>query len=285
MNSARAVLFWFVLCAIAIAPIGAARTTEAAADLIEQADAAFDRWSQPFGFFEYRDRLETAVSLWEQALALIPEEDLANHAHLLNRLAQAYFELAEAYLVTSFEREEAYGKGKDYALASLRLDPAFRATWEADGPRAALSSANDVAAIFWYGNALGMWLNYHMLTAITGGVRDVLACYERALELDETYMGGGPHRSLAALIAQAHFFIGRSRHDAIRHYERSIEIDPAYLESYVNYAEHYAGPTQQLALRDELLATLMQLAQDPEIVASWPLYNELAIRRAEAMLQ
>lgn len=163
-------------------------------------------------------------------------------AHVLNRLARAYFELGEAYLVESSEREEAYGKGRDCALVSLRLDPLFGATEESNGFRAALRSASNVQAIFWYGNTLGVWLNYHQITAIFGGVLDVLASYERAIELDETYLGGAPHRSMAALIAQASFVIGKSRQDSVPHYERSIEIDPAYLESYVNYAEHYAKP-------------------------------------------
>jgi hypothetical protein len=89
---------------------------------------------------------------------------------------------------------------------------------------------------------------------------------------------------MTALIAQAHFVIGKSRHDAVPHYERSMKIDPDYLESYVNYAVHYAGPTGDDALYSELLTAAMQLAEDPQVMAAWPLYNELAIRRARAML-
>jgi tetratricopeptide (TPR) repeat protein len=273
-----------VLCLFSLVPVGIAAVSQEAADLIAEADAAFDRWTGVFEFSAYQQRLETAVSLWEQALPLIPEDDASTWAHVLNRLAQAYFELGEAYLVAPTEREEAYGKGKEYALASLRLDPLFGTTEESEGFRAAMYSANDVTAIFWYGNTLGVWLNYHQLTAILGGVRDVLASYERAIELDETYTGGAPHRSMAALIAQAYFVIGKSREDSVFYYERSIEIDPAYLESYVNYAQHYAGPMNEEALHDDLLATAMQLAEDPQIMATWPLYNELAIRRARTML-
>lgn len=276
-----------VLCLSTLVLVGIVAASEDAPEvtaLIAEADAAFDRWTEPFDFAAYQERLETAVALWEQALPLIPEDDAASRAHVFNRLAQAHFELGEAYLVEPAEREQAYGKGKDYALASLRLDPLFGETEDSDGFRAALRSASDVEAIFWYGNTLGVWLNYHQITAILGGVLDVLASYERAIVLDETYLAGAPHRSMAALIAQAHFVIGKSRHDSVPHYERSIEIDPAYLESYVNYAEHYAGPVGEEALRDELLATAMELAEDPLITASWPLYNELAIRRAETML-
>ena len=278
-------LFSLVLAGVTAVLQGASQAAaQEVADLIAEADAGFDRWTEPFEFAAYQERLETAASLWEQALPLIPEDDVASRAHVLNCLAQAYFELGEAYLAEPAEREEAYGKGKDYALASLRLDPLFGATEATDGFRAALRSASDVVAIFWYGNTLGVWLNYHQITAIFGGVLDVLASYERAIELDETYTGGAPHRSMAALIAQAHFVIGKSRQDSVPHYERSIEIDPAYLESYVNYAGHYAEPMGAETLCNDLLATAIALAEDPQVMAAWPLYNELAIRRARTML-
>ena len=287
MKRAGVVLCLFSLTLGGIAAVSQ-EITEAAvrevADLIAEADVAFDRWTEPFEFAAYQERLERAVALWEQALPLIQEDDVASRAHVLNRLAQAYFELGEAYLAEPAEREEVYAKGKDYALASLRLDPLFGETEEMDGFRAALHLASDVTAIFWYGNTLGVWLNYHQITAIFGGVLDVLASYERAIELDETYLGGAPQRSMAALIAQASFVIGKSRQDSVPHYERSIEIDPDYLESYVNYAVHYAKPTGDETLYNSLLATAMELAEDPQVMAAWPLYNELAIRRARMTL-
>jgi hypothetical protein len=199
-------------------------------------------------------------------------------------LTEAHSELGEAYLVEPAAREEAYSNGVDSALASLQLDPLFDETEEADGSRAAPESASDVEATFWYGNTLGVRLNYHQITAILGGVLDVLTSYDRTIELDETYLGGAPQRSMAALIAQAYFVVGKSRHDSVPHYERSMQIDPTSLESYLNYAEHYAGPTGDDAFCNALLTTALELAEDPEIMAAWPLYNELAIRRARTML-
>lgn len=273
------------LCVGLMLVLGLGAMGQTVLELIAGANAAFDRWSTPFEFSAYREKLETAISLWEQALPLVPEDDAAVRAHVLNSLAQACFEMGEAYLFAPAEREATYAKGRDYALASLRLDPAFDITDERDGFRAAVASASDVAAVFWYGNNLGQYFSYNPLTAITGGVRDVLACYERAAELDETYMGGGPHRSLAALIAQAFFVLGKSRDEALPHYERSIEIDPNYLESYVNYAQHYAIPKGMTELASSLLQTLSEKAKDPAVVAAWPLYNTLAIRRAESLLR
>lgn len=144
-----------VLCLFSLILVGIAAVSQEAADLIAEANAAFDRWTGAFEFSAYQERLETAVSLWEQALPLIPEDDAPTRAPVLNRLAQAYFELGEAYLVAGAGREEAYGKGKEYALASLRLDPLFGTTEESEGFRAALYSASDVAAVQRAGDPAG----------------------------------------------------------------------------------------------------------------------------------
>ncbi len=273
-----------ILTAVAVVCGGALAAAQEAGELIQQADAAFDRWTGDFDFAAYQARLEAAIELWEQALPLVPAEDVAVQAHVLNHLAQAHFEMAEAYLFAAKDREAAYAAGSDYALRSLRLNPVFGETEARDRFRAALRSATDVAAIFWYGNNVGQWYNFNWFAAIVeAGVQNVLAAYERAIELDETYLGGAPQRSLAALIAQAYFVLGMSRDDAVPHYERSIEIDPDYLESYYNYAQFYALPTQQTELAASLLRTLDEKAQDPESVGKWPFYNTLAVRRAEPL--
>ena len=252
---------------------------------IAEANRLFDRWSSPFDFDAYEASLGGAIEQWEGALTALPESDVQSRSRVLNRLAQAYFELADGYLGESADRETAYEAGKDAALASLRLDPDFVATETRDGFRAALRSANDPEAIFWYGNALGQWLNYHRLTAIMGGVRDVHASFERALELDEAYDGAGPHRALGSLIAQAYFVIGRTRDDAVAHFARCIELAPHHLEAYVSYAVQYARPTGDRALFDELVGTALTLAEDPTVMAAFPFYNHLSLARARALVR
>ena len=84
---------------------GFSQEAEQAVGLIAEADATFDRWNGPFDFDAYRARLETSIALWEEALPLIPDQDLAVRAHTLTRLAQAYFELGEAYLTDPVEKE------------------------------------------------------------------------------------------------------------------------------------------------------------------------------------
>jgi len=249
-------------------------------ELVADADRLFDRWNGPFDFEAYEDALRSAIDLWESALTGLPEDHVQSRGHVLNRLSQAYFELATGYLTTNNDKEAAYELGKDAALESLRLDPAFDPTEASDGFRAALRSANDVEAIFWYGNTLGQWLNYHQLTAIMGGVKDVAASFERAYELDETYDGAGPHRALGSLIAQAHFVIGRDRAEAVHHFERCTELAPDHLEARVSYVSDYLIPTGDADLAASLLAEVLELAGDPDVMAVYPFYNRIALDRA-----
>jgi tetratricopeptide (TPR) repeat protein len=278
---------WIGVVALVLTSTGARGAADAdPAALMDAAWETYDRWNGAFDFLAYEQPLRTSIDLWEEALRALPEDAVQTRSQVLNSLSQAYFELAEGYLIEPQEREEAYAAGKDAALASLRLDPVFVSTEAQDGFRAALLVARDIAAIFWYGNTLGQWLNYHQLTAILGGVRDVYASFQRSIELDEGYDGGGPHRAMASLIAQAHFVpgIAAAFDDAVFHFERAIELDPTYLESYVNYAEDYAEKIRDGEdLVASLLSTLFELAADPEVMAAHPFYNVRAVRRAERM--
>lgn len=251
--------------------------------LIASADAAFDRWQGTFSFEEYQAQLLQALGDYESALASIPADSIQTQSHVLNKLAQGYFELGMAYLDDRDEQEAAYGKGKDYALSSLRLDPAFVET-EKKSFRAALQLASNVKAIFWYGNNLGRYLNFHPLTALSGGMKDVQASFARAIELDPTYLGGGPWRALGSFLAQVPAFLGGDPQQARAAFDAAIAIDPNYLENYVDDAEYVAMPEQNWDRFCRELGRCIDLADDPGIVAIWPLYNALTVQRARQLL-
>ena len=269
---------------VLVAPGAVTVADAAAADgFVRQARACYDRWSGPFDFDAYEASLRTAIALWEQALPLLPEAAIQSRSATLNSLSRAYFELAEGYLADPSEREAAYEAGKDAALASLRLDPSVVEAEAQEGFRASLRATSDVAAVFWYGNTFGQWLNFHQMTALLGGVRDVAAAFERSVELDGGYDDGGPHRAMGSLLARAYFVVDRRREDAVFHFERAIELDPTYLETRVSYAEHYARPTRDRELYDRLLAGVLADALDPEIMAAHPFYNHRAVDRARTL--
>ena len=254
------------------------------ASLIASADASFDRWSGSFSFSSYETQLRQAIVLYEHALPDVSPDALQTRSHVLDRLAQAYFELGMVYLTNRDEQEKAYSKGKDFALASLRLDPAFVEA-EKDGFRVALHSASDVRAVFWYGNNLGRYLNFHPLTALSGGMKDVQAAFERAIELDPTYLGGGPWRSLGSFLAQVPAFMGGDKDRARAALESAVQIDPSFIENYVDIADYVARPAKDWASFCNEINAALAVEADEGKVAKWPLYNALALQRAHDLAE
>jgi len=131
-----------LLFALIVATSVSVLAASSVGELISRADAAFAR-GEGFSLDSYEPDLREAISAYEQALGLIPEDEVQTRAYVLDRLAQGYFELGFAYLSTDRNaQEEAFRKGKDYALASLRLDPKFVKT-EQESFRAAISGATE----------------------------------------------------------------------------------------------------------------------------------------------
>jgi tetratricopeptide (TPR) repeat protein len=248
--------------------------------LFARADALYDTQNGTFDFVAYEFRLRESISLYEQGLALLPETALPTRSATLNRLARAYFELAQAYIPTGPDQEAAYVAGKDYALASLRLDPAFAAL-EATSFRDALANANDVEGVFWYGTNFGSYLNYHQLEAILGGgMRDVPVCYERAMALDETLLAGAPLRSLGCYLAQVPQFLGGDLVRARELLTRAIAMAPEFLQNAADLSEWVLKPSGETVTLCATLLDVRSRATDPAVMNAWPLYNELALRRA-----
>ncbi len=250
--------------------------------LLAQADALYDPQNGEFVFDAYEGRLRESIRLYEEALGSLAADAVQTRSATLNRLARAYFELAEAYVPKGPDQEAVYVAGKDHALASLRLDPDFVAR-EGASFRDALANANDAEAVFWYGNNLGLYLNYHQLEAILGGgMRDVPVCYERAATLDETFLAGAPLRSLGCYLAQVPSFLGGDIVRAEDLLRRAADIDPAYLENATDLAEWVLKARDDAAFC-ATLADVRTRAADPTVMSAWPLYNTLALQQAEQL--
>ncbi|MBE0635305.1 hypothetical protein IH601_04860 [Candidatus Bipolaricaulota bacterium] len=273
----------FIPLLVIVLAIGHCIQASNADALIAAANQLYDRWSGAFDYAAYQDDLESAIELYEQALDALADDDMDARSTVLVRLSRACFELGEGYLTDSKEVEAIHRLGRDYALAALRIDPDFVST-EQGSFRAALSSAKDVGAIFWYGNTLGRFLEFHRVTAIMGGVRDIQACFERAVELDPTYMDGGPLRSLASFYAQVPGFLGGDMDQAETLFQEAMAVSPTFLESPVNWAEFVLKPRQDWSTFCATLSAVVTRAEDSATMASWPLYSARALERALFLL-
>ena len=250
-------------------------------DRLAEADALYNRWSNGFEFVAYEARLREAIAVWEEVLMSADLGD-GERAGVLVRLSRAWFELAEAYLSVG-DRRGAYANGEAAALGALRTEPEFVRVEAGQGFRAALGAAQDVEAIFWYGNNLGRSLNYDYGRALFGGTRDVLAAFTRAVELDEAYWGGGPHRALANFLAQTPGFLGGDGDRAGVHFARAVEPDPAFIQNHVDWAEFSAGPRRDWDAYCRLVGAALDPGAETAAVQRWPLYTHLASGRARAL--
>lgn len=255
-------------------------------ELIDSGDRNYNRWSDAsFNFETYQQNLETAIEYYEKALPLIPDQKVQTKAYVLNHISSTYFELARAYLDNQTDKASALAKGKDYALESLKLNEKFRNLEGKNGLYEALETVDDIAALFFYGNNLGEYLNFDLGYALSGGPKKVKVLFRKSVELDERYLGGGPHRALAAFLARTPGFFGGDFQASKEHFENSIQLGPDFLENYVNYAEYYAKSMKNWDLFCANIHTVLKKSTDPTVMEKWPLYNTLAVERATNLFE
>jgi len=273
----------FSVLLVALVAVSFVASASDVGELLATADHLYDRWSGDFVYNAYQYDLESSIALYQDVLDQLPEDNAESQLDVLVRLAQACFELGEGYLTVAREVESIHKLGRDHALAALRLDADFVST-EKQSFRAALSGAKDVRAIFWYGNNLGRYLEFHRFTAMAGGVRDIQACFERAVELDPTYLDGAPLRSLASFHSQVPGFLGGDSELAQQLHQQAMTISSTLLENSVNWAEYGMSPNEDAETFCRVLHDVISQSEDADLMAVWPFYNERAVRRAQALL-
>ncbi len=243
-----------------------------------------------------QEELQAGIDAFLAAYKLDPTNKL-----VLNKLAQCYYTLADAFLTEKAAKIAAYQEGDRYGKESLRADPNFVAVEDKDGFIAAVKQATDVRAVYWtYAN----WARKDEFDKIGAIFRNdppkLVALIERALELEPSYLVYGPYRSLGA------FWGGLPRMPAGT-YRKNLEkarsylckvvddpetcsdcgdcpIDPSvndYFENRLFYVEFYL---MEAGKWDRAKAILEEvIAADPG--DTYLLYNPLSQKRAKALLE
>jgi len=209
-----------------------------------------------------RVELERAIAQWEAALAQKPD-DVAIFGHL----ARAYYLLSDGFLrkpedkaayLANMEKGTGYGE-RGLAAAS----PAFKAKVK-DGEKVEeaikLVGRDGLEPMYWYVVNLGKWARAKGLAALLGNKDRAKGVMTRALELDETFFHGAPHRYFGAYWSLLP--VGRDLDKSKQHFERSLAIAPNYAGTKVLMAETYAVKKQDKALFDRLLAEVLALPDD-----------------------
>ncbi len=220
--------------------------------------------------------LERIIGLYEAALAQDPQ----NH-EILIRLAQCWYEWG--VLKPKGAEEEGWRKAADYAFRALGLsglDEALKLSNE--DFQKFLAECRDGRALLWAGHGWGQLLGKMNPFSAFFALPKIRAIYERAMELDPTYMGGSAPQAYGALLANLSDYgvlFGVKLSEAKRYFEWAIEIDPTYLENYVAYAKEYAVRAKDRALFESLLKHVLEAP-----IGNWPFWNRHAKEKAAEYL-
>ncbi len=224
---------------------------------------------------------------------------------LINKLSQAYYSYADAFLRDHPDQRATFLKGKQWGFKSLRMNPTFVAFEERDGFVAAVEAETDVAALFWANANWLRWAEPDILSAIKAGIaKKSLAMSERALALDDTYSTYGSYRALGG------FWQGMPSNPILavftgglmQDYEKVLAsfcalvdepafcegvdglLDPictAYFENRVLFAQYYLIPLEHW---EDAARVLRSVLAEP-IGDLFPLYNGLNQQIASQLLR
>ena len=210
------------------------------------------------------------------------------NTRLLLAGARLYGSYASAFAEDEERAQRLANKALVYARRAMCLQDAelcaasdgkletFRASLDQTG-------AADLAALYGYGVAWASWIeaNADDWNAIAD-LASVEALFERCLELDESYDGGGAHIYLGVMKSLRPAAVGGKPEEARRHFERAIEISAGRnLMVKVLMAKHYARNVFDQELHDELLTAVREA--DVEY-PGYTLANSLAKVEAEQLL-
>jgi len=250
------------------------------ADHFAQGEAAFQERA------DY-ERMTEAIASYEAVLPSLETLPVQSQAFVLNRLAQLHYELTTFSPGDTPEDRDAFQKGKDYGLRSLRLHPGF-AEWEDADFAKAVSFVTEPAALLWTADNWGVLCNYNPIQGLLQ-IGKVRTLYERCLAVDETYWGASAHNALGAILIVTPKVAGGDPEVGRAHLEWAIALSPDYLENRVVYAQYWGftydffGNVNGIRDRDFIEQQLNMVLQDP--VGDWPFWNHEAKKEAEELLR
>lgn len=260
--------------------------------LLSQADQAFRTAVQRVS----QSKLELAIKTYHKALDT-EAINFEQRKKALNRLSKAFYLLANHFLTENRqEQKKAYTKGRRYGMLSLIMNFKFRTAY-GDDPEQELAEEDlkhikDIDAFYWaVSNAIRLD-EFKGIIKQQARIPFYKAVYRKLIDMDETYAGGGPHRSLGTLHCKVHFkpvvggFLaksyGLSGEQGKQHLLKAMEIAPGYLENKLFYAKYWARvKDKELAL--QLLKEVINAPQ--EVVDKYPLRNWSAQRKAKSLLE
>lgn len=198
--------------------------------LLEKADSLWEQRGE-------QAKLESAIKAYEEVIAVDP-----NNLEVLTKLSRAYYLLADGYLEGGdVEKQlETYNKGAQYGEMAMALDPEFKKRVEAGAKvedAISVLDINYIGAIYWSASNLGKWAKKKGFLTLLKYKDKARKMVQRVLEMDEKYFYGAPHRYFGAYYALAPSFAGGDLKKSEEHFNKSLEIAPDYIGTWVLKAD------------------------------------------------
>jgi hypothetical protein len=244
---------------------------------------------------EGKEKVAEAIAAWEQALGCTagttsPDQRCSNpsttkdNIEVLAMMTRAYYHYADGYLRGD---EKAYLDYMNRAVwwgerALIAASPEFGEKMSNKGKYhevIGVVGIEGLPAMYWYATALGKWARASGFSVLVGQKDNIKATMERALQLDENFYHGGPHRYFGAFYAVAPGFAGGDPVKSQEHYDKALAIAPYFIGTKVLMAENLAIKLDDEAMFDKLLEEV--LAADlstvpPEILPELTVEQEKA---------
>jgi hypothetical protein len=264
--------------------------TPAAATNLETAKAAWEARGQG------KAKVLEAIAAWETAMGCTagttPPKDRCSappttteNIETLALMTRAIYFYADSYLRGD---EKAYLDYMDRAVwwgerALIAASPEFGEQMRKKAKyheAIAIVGIEGLPAMYWYATALGKWARASGFGVLVGQKDNIKATMTRALELDEHYYHGGPHRYFGAFYAIAPGFAGGDPEQSKIHYQQSLDFAPYFLGTKVLMAENLATKLDD----EEMFDRLLQEVIDADISAVPPeILPEMAIEKQKAI--
>lgn len=240
---------------------------------------------------------ESDLELAERALPAglkmmegMAHQDPGNRTLLLT-LAEGFCNYAFGF-VEDTDPERAAGlylRGRDYAVRALAQagGPEDLTALGLEDFRKTVASlkAPQMPALYWTGRCWAGWLMLSLddLEALAA-ISKLEIAMNRVLAWDETFDEAGPHLFFGSFYGGRSRMLGGNPDKARKHFERALELTgKKFLIPYLLYARLVAVQTQDKALFERLLQTLLEAP--PDALPSRRLANEIARRKARRLLE
>lgn len=229
--------------------------------LLEKANALWEQRAE-------QAKLEEAIKAYEEVIAIDP-----NNLEVLTKLSRAYYLLADGYLEGGdVEKQlETYNKGAQYGEIAMALDTEFKKKVESGAKiedAISVLDSNYIGAIYWSASNLGKWAKKKGFLTLLKYKDKARKMVQRVLDMDEKYFYGAPHRYFGAYYALAPSFAGGDLKKSEEHFNKSLEIAPNYIGTWVLKADTLDVKLQKKELfRQDLEKALSIPAESiPEIL-------------------